>query len=540
MAITGAILGQGLRAAREVAHRELIDRSVDAGLIEFSAPDLSAWAIAPDEIVNVSCAVEGWGSANGRRRIGRLRSRTMDGRKNVRLQIEDLHGNQRIGLLDVAESPMGANLFADGVGAILPHAGGGGFNGAGFFRASPLWLWDAVSQRVVRAPIGAPAVEADGLPLERSRANFLLNSGFGLGLASWSTFGVGVNGSAIALQSATDTTPLFDPAAGAGMPYSILMTAGNPHAANLVMHQVSSSVLANRWLAISFDYKNDVAGPLCYFVIRTLDGFYWNGAAFAAPVSFLPLPDRTAHGPRPERVAPIPTGGTASTFDIGLCLPIGGTASRTARVFHVQCEVARISNSRIVTGAAYDIREEADYCYANEAGRRSWPAVRGTAIFKGTPNWNTSRAEDSLLHFLSVAYDSNNEIAIYYDGINSTKDRVVATRKAAGSSYTAAGSLTVVEDVPLFVVFRWASVADGELDALYGAAGGGGSNFDVWAGSAGAVTRLANSSSPVPAESADSRFQVGGKSGECFDGRFAIMRVFPNVLSDQELLRWCI
>lgn len=543
MAIYGFVVGQGINAAKGVALRELIDRGIDAGQIEFVAPDLTPWAIAPDSIVNVTSPVNGWGSSNKARRLARLRARTITGEKKLVLLLEDLQGNQRLGLLAEFESPIGANAIADGSGAILPHSGGGWLNGAGFFRSSVLWVWDAVSGRVVRVGVHAPAVEPTGIPLERaSTGNLILYSGFTSGLTGWGVSGAGVNGSAVVTQTATDTTPLFDPAAGIGMPYSLKMTAGNPHAGNLLVQiaNPTASIPANSVVSLALDYISNNADPLCYYLFRNSDGFYWNGSAFAAGATYLALPNRSSHQARPFSPSPISIGGTATTVYFGFALPTGGAASRVSRPFHAQLEISRYNGTRLVNAGASTVpREEADLCFANETTRRAFPTSRGTAIFKGSPNWNTARADGKLFYFFSIPYDSNNEIGVYYDGVNSTKDRVVASRKSAGSTTTAAGSLTVVEDVPLFVAIRWASTTDGELDA-YGAAPGGQSNFDVWAGSAGSVARIAGGTNTPPTESTDSRLQVGGRSGDCFDGLAGRFQVFPYVMTDQELLRWCI
>lgn len=535
MAIYGEIIGDGIRAAREATLREIVERDASARAIDIEAP-LTALALAPDQLVNVTSPVDGWGLPRRSRRIARLASSVLTHDKRLRLHLEDLHNCARLGLIDHLSSPMGANTYADGAAAVLPHSGGGGFNGAGYFRASEAWAWDAAAARVVRVGPGVMAVEADGLPCERASTNLVIRSAFDSGLTGWTTAGTGVNGSAIAADS---TVLLFDPAAGSGLPYSAKLTAGSAHAADLKLSQTLASVAGGSYLSLAFDHLEDSGIALYWFLRRTLDGFYWNGSSFVSGAQFNALPVRSAVRQRPDVVGPIATGASASQFEAGVALPTGGTAGRVAHLFHLQVEARRWSSSRIVTLASTVTREESDYCYANESGRRSFPATRGTLVLKVVPNVSTAKADGSDFYFFSVPYDANNEISARYDGINSTKDRVVLIRKAAGTTTTLAGSATLTEGAAFYLVYRWASVADGELDATYGAAASGQANFDVWAGAAGAVAKIANGSGAIPTESTDSRFQIGGKSGDCLEGRVSIVLVLPRVLSDEEIQRWC-
>lgn len=154
MAIYGNVVGQGLRATREIALRQIAERSPESGVIVVEAP-LTALAIAPDQIVNLASALEGWGFEAAFRKLARLRSRTLDGAKRVRVTLEDIDESHGVGYLNNYESPIGANSFGDGCAGILPHSGGGAFNGAGFFRASVAYLWDQLGARVAQVPIHA-------------------------------------------------------------------------------------------------------------------------------------------------------------------------------------------------------------------------------------------------------------------------------------------------------------------------------------------------------------------------------------------------
>jgi hypothetical protein len=534
MAVYGQVIGNSFRAMKEVGLRELIERWVTSRVISPPQPPLKSLAINPDEIVNLTSSLEGWGSQNRARRLGRLRSYTVDWSKKLALEIEDLQASQRLGLLDSLASPYGANAFADGAACILPHNGGGGFNGAGFFRASPAWLWDAVASFVRRIPTQAMGVEVDGLPLERASTNLIVRSAFDSGLTGWTTAGVALNGSDIA----PDTSVLgFDPADG--IPSGIKLLAGNPHAANLTLSQTIASVAANSNLAIQVDHYEESGVALRWFVRRVLDGLYHNGVTWAAGPIFNALSIRTALQQRPEILPTIATGAGASTFEIGVAFPSGVTAGAIARVFHIQCEKQRWASSRMVSFAASSTREEVDYCYANELGRRSFPNTRGTLIMKLNPNFSTAKADGSDFYFFSVLHDAANEVSMRYDGINAPKNRIVAISRAATVDSTAAAEYNLVEGLPLFVVFRYASTTDAELDGLYGAAAGGSRHFDIWAGTPGNVSRLANAQGAPPTEASESRFQIGGKRGDCAEARAALVMLFPYVLSDEEVRRWC-
>jgi hypothetical protein len=522
MAIYGQLIGNGQLAARQVSLAELLDRHSAARNIELRV-NLEMLSLDPSAIVNITAAAENWGAAKVLRRLGRLASLTISGSKELSAVIEDFHSVQRLGVLDQL-----CDVFErqEGHGCILPHSGGGGFYGAGFFRSSPAYVFVPSASRVVEVPTQCLALESDGLLCERGALNLYSHSGFDSGLTGWTTSGTGVNGSAIA----TDTNGLlFDPAIQSGVPTCILLTAGTPHTANMAAWETTVSLSSGTFLSVGIDHLEETSNPLYYFIRRVFDNTFWNGSAFAAPVVYNALSVRSSHQQRPEIIGNVPVGGSGSTFEVGVGYPNGAASGARGRCYHVQVENQRWLSSRLLSFGGGFTREESDYCYANESARRLWPATRGTALFRAVPHWSTAQADGASFYVLHVAYDANNEITLYYDGATSTKNRFVASRKAGGSTATAAGAVTITAETPVYVAMRWGGTDESSVI---------GGDFDLWAGPSGALTKLATGTGSTPTESTDSRVRIGGKDRECFEGRVSLVRIEPRVVSDQEIQRW--
>lgn len=539
MAISGVMIGSSLRAARELSLAELLERESSNGSLTVPAK-LSLLDVNPGTIVNVTSALDGWGrgSKTGRR-IGRLQKIRITSDKKVIAFIEDAHASQKLGIVDALASSV-PSTYGDGVAGILPHNGGGGFYGAGFFRSSNAYAWCEQTKRVIQIPNHMMHVERDGTHIEGLALNELLHSGFDSGLTGWSTAGTGVNGSSIATDA---TRLLFDPAIGSGMPYSILIVAGTPHAAQLSLFAGTGTIPANTKVTLSVDTVAYSGVGLDWYLQRAVDGFYWDGTTWAAPVvKGGTCAVRTSTQQRPEVLQTIDVGGTNTTLTFVLGFPTGGTSGRAASVYHVQISQS-FSNvlwgggSRVVSFGSVAQRANTFYGYANETGRRSWPAARGTMHMKFTPTWNSAATTLSYT-FFSVEYDGSNYIRGFYNG--ATGQVVFRRASTASGVVSASGTFAVTAETPIYLAFRWASNDGAELDDLYGAAPASEAHFDVWAGAAGNLTKLATNHSVQPVESTNSQFQIGGSPSlsESLEGRVEIIRVQPRVLSDEEMMRW--
>lgn len=534
MAIEGLLIGAGIEAAREVSTKELISRESASETVAMPV-NPEALSLVNTDFVNATIESEGFGSRNGTRMLGRLAGISIDPTsKKVSARIENLHASHKLGLLDSLSSAIGANVLSDGLARMLQH------NGVCHFRSSPVCCDDTAAGQVVQLPAHVPGVQADGTLLEGAGRNLIAYSAFDSGLTGWTVTGHGVNGSNVTAET---SLLLFDPAV---TPNAIFMLSGNPHAANLTLGQTVPNIPANTTLTLSVDHQDITSEVLHWYARRAVDLFYYNEGTGLYQAGFVsnafPL-QNLAPG---RSSVTFPSGGTLSNFSIVVLQPTGGTAPRSNWVFHIQLEASRWPTSRMVNIGAgpWAGREEVDLCYDNSAGRRCWPATRGSLVLKVTPHWSHADADGSLLYLVSLQYDANNWIEIYFDGVNATKDRLVFSRRSGGVTYTAAGQINAYNrEESFYVVARWASVADGELDVDYGAAPGGESNFDLYAGrgfdiSSIDLSRIANATSPVPIESAKSRLQIGGKSGQCLEGRGAQLRIFPYVLNSEEMKRW--
>jgi len=542
MANAGVMIGATYRAARELALTEIIERDSYAGMLTLPAK-LSLLDQSPGALVNISSALDGWGrgSKTGRR-IGRLANIRITGDKRIIATVEDAHSTQRLGMVEALASSL-PNPYGDGAASILPHNGGGGFNGAGFFRPFPSYAWCEQTKRVIEVRSHLMHVERDGLAIEGYTTNYLLHSGFDAGLTGWSTVGTGVNGSSIA----TDTTRLlFDPAIGPGMPYSILLVAGTPHAAQLSLYQTLASVPANTIVTLCVDTVSYNGVGLDWYLQRGVDGFYFNGATWAAgAVKGGTCSVRTSLQQMPEVLKTINVGGSATTLTFVLGFPTGGTSGRAASVYHAQVGssggASWAGGSRVPSFAAAGIRHPVYYGHCNDSGRRSFPAARGTLHLRVTPAWSSSDVVAiSAMPFFSVVYGVTDYVHGYYDGAIGKVVFRRATSALGGSVTYALGSYAVTAGVPFYVAFRWASTDGAELDDLYGAAPANKANFDVWAGTPGNLAKLASNNSAPPVESTYSQFRLGGATNMvgALDGRVEIHRLQQRVLNDEEMMKW--
>jgi hypothetical protein len=268
-------------------------------------------------------------------------------------------------------------------------------NGAGrtFTRASSAWCNDPSDGRVVELTSNTPMYVPDrGMLIEPTRTNLVLNSSFAQysgSFTNWTTFGTGVNGSAVAQDTGN---LLFDPTVSA---QSCKITMGNPNASTTGVKQTIA--VANNTYHLSVDYEQAASLDVSYRLQRASDNWYWNESTLGwqagsvwNPVGYqvgaqqidYPTPGSAT---RMRKMSAIPTGAATNVI-----LEVGGNstlpASTVLNLFHVQFELGDSVSSRIVTKSA-TVTRNADICsFANTPWRPSWPWDGGTVLFEYTPN----------------------------------------------------------------------------------------------------------------------------------------------------------
>ncbi len=397
----------------------------------------------------------GWGATNWKRRLHQLRSETIDLNN---MTVSYTSRGRRSFLCtdwDTAFTSRSSSAVEDGVARL----GVGGTNT--YTRASNMWVEDPGSRLVVLKAVNEKPMAYGGLLLESSATNLLTLSSNVAGSVS----GLSLSGASGTIATETASTqPLFDSSVTAN---NYKWTAGSPHSADLrATWPVTASVSANTITRVSIDYMDNgsVSGDrLCWRVRRAIDGNYWDDSGAGAWVAGATDNPLTLAPTRTRAISNrINVGAGATTLTFSMVLLSGGTASRIARVYHVQLEDKAWATSRIVTTATTYTRALQTYTVTNTSGKRPLNSTGGTYLAQVVPLWNGADATAGVtdLLFLDMTYDASNWFRVYYD---SSANALLFEIRAAGTTTTASKSWTPVRGTTYKIAARWTSSA-GELD----------------------------------------------------------------------------
>jgi hypothetical protein len=330
-------------------------------------------------------------------------------------------------------------------------------------RASVKYVEDVGFSGLVKLAAGVASVDRRGLLMEVAADNSLIRTAFDSGLAGWTT---AVNGGTIA----TDATDLlFDPATSPG---SIRIAATGALVGNCVIFQANAggNFAINQVINVAVYHRDlpSTAGRLAVFIQRAVDGFFWNGAAWAAPGVPAVKFTHSAGVVVRDSVRNINVGANATGITVFIGIEQATVvAGQDHRVFHVQLEKGAYSTSPIVNTAAM-VARAADALSRGQDGNQGFfvmPQTQGTIEMEVATEWGTGEFPAGRAYLFDLKFNGTNEWAIYYDSADG-KVHFVAT--SAGLSYDAAvtppagGPFTTRESFG-WVIVRWTG-AQNELD----------------------------------------------------------------------------
>jgi hypothetical protein len=518
--------------ARDALSRVLLRQSRRAWQFDLRAPLVMLGAEVLDE-----CAVThyagpdaggaGWGSRIfERRHCEATASRFNPGSRDFRLGLRDVRGSLgRAGLWTPGRARYQTRERA---GQALVASGNWCF-----FRPSTGWTDFGPEQLVTAVEGHLPRVGPGGMLLERFAGCVLSDSAVARTGTDWASTGTGVNGSAIATTTAY---LVWDKAIS---PNACLLTAGNPHAADLYVSQAAALGVFNTYkytLSIThLDLDNTQLGWQLL-----LGGNYWNDTTKAFQVgavwNLFPAAPATI-----TRHSAVITANATATPTVRIGIPTGGTASRRHVVFDAILEAGRgvashpWPSSRIASPAGspgtHASRSGEFFCVESADGTSGWRTVtnQGTLLARITPLW-TSGADVSGMTFylLRAYYTANSEISVFYDGTNG---QWTFRRRTGGVNYDC-NLVSGVTPVEISIAARWGS--SGELDDIYGAPTGA----NQWGDLIVAGTRVGLEAPDV----------VGPQSGIVWIGSsgaddtqidaWTQVQIVPYVLSESEIAKW--
>lgn len=480
---------------------------------------------------NVSNAVLDWGEKPARRQH----------MKTIGITLRPMVGGVGLNLLDVRSGRLNigcwfafnfenAGELGDGMARILPH------NGFSFVRPTRSWVDDprGGSVRCIEADLPRPHFLAVG-------RGALISERRGKQLFFWSSFGIG--GLAVHVGAGTttdDTSSIFDNTTNglAGLFKRVILTAGNPHGSDGIQAWPASRAAAGGGFLTLSTYRQDDAGAQFYWQLqRGSDAFWWNEGTRAWQAGRVSNAAPTIMTVTGFEVLSRAIPSTATNYQFFGVQLSGGTVSRVNSVHHVQLEEKRFESSPMPLTSAYiegcpGFRDDDLLQACNDVGARVFVRERGTLLTRFVPRWSTADVDGLKLHVGAVEFDSGNSVAIYYDGVNSTKNRFVLEIRSGGATVTLAAVYPVTRYTEIRFGMRWASGTYNELEAEYGTPSAGNAWYDLWAGS----TLLASGiQAPMPIETNESRLQVMCRDGENIDGFPEDFIILKTVLTAAEM-----
>lgn len=477
--------------------------------------------------VNVSHPLGPWGEPAGRRRF--MRVLTMKHRImgfGLDLTLLDY---KRLNSSRFAFNFEDAGELGGGMARVLPSSG------FSFYRPTRAWADDPSGDGVRGYEEGFPraqylAAGRAGWLCERRAKQLLLRTSFGTGSMPAHT-GAG--------SSSEDTTSVFNPGPNglAGTFKRLIMTAGNPHSSDGVQPWPASRAAGTGALTLSLYHHDDAGATLSWMLQRASDSNYWNegtrawqvGSVNNAMASILTTPGL--------QVASRGITGAATTYTFSSVQASGGTASRVNRIHHVQLEEKGFESSPVPFGVSYSencpgFRDDDYLALCNDSGVRVGLRERGTFLTRFVTRWSTADLSGLNAYLLSIEYDANNWVRLYFDGVTSTKDRLVLEVRAGGSTVTTAATVAVTRGVESKVGMRWASNTYDELGTEYATPAASKARYDVWFGTAIVFSVEAT----MPTETTEARVLAMCKDGgENIDGTVVDWGISKSVLAADEM-----
>lgn len=522
------------RAASHESRRDAASRNLLEGL--GPTPEMTLREIRPEHLdlslgdsVNVTHGAIGWGDSYASRRHMRITGLRISPRR-VALSptLLDIRG----GRLNVGArwswNFEDAGPTGSGMAQIVPH------NGVVWLRPARAWVDDPRGSMLSCVEADMPRAQyisatQAGLLSERRGKQLLYRTSFGTtSLSAHSGSGT----------TTEDTSSLFSNSTNglAGSFKRVILTAGSPHSSDGVQAWPLSRAAGSGSLTLSFYHHDDAGATLNWRLQRTSDSKYWNEGTRSWQVASVNNAMASVMTTPGFQVAARGITGAATTYTVSAVQASGGTAARVNRIHHVQLEEKAFASSPMPFQGSYSetcpgYRDDDLLQVCNDSTARVFNVSRGTLLTRFRPKWSTADVDGLLMHVFAVEYDSSNSIALYYDGVNSTKDRWVLAVKAGGSTTTIAASSTVTRDTQVKLGLRWASSTYDELGAEYSTPSAGVANYDIWSGAA----VLASGTATMPTESTSSRLQVFTRDGQNIDGICEDFTILKTVLSSTEM-----
>lgn len=526
------------RNAKAASHESRRDAAT-RNLRETSTPELELPDIRAEHLdltlgdgVNVSHPLGGWGEKAALRRHMRVLGIKISPKgQGLGVSLLDIRGGRLNVGCHFSCNFEDAGSLGSGMGVILPH------NGYSFVGAARSWVEDPRGGPVIRAidgPAPAPyyisATQA-GLRSERRGKQLVLRSSFGIAALGAHT-GAGT--------TTDDTSSIFDNNVNAliGLFKRVILTAGNPHGSDGVQAWPASRAAAGSgFLTLSLYHHDDAGATLNWKLQRASDSNWWNegtrGWQAGTVNNALPAVMTTPGLQVASRAIP----SSATTYTLSLLQPSGGTVSRVNRIHHVQLEEKRFESSAMPLDSSSSdncpgFRDDDNLQVCNDVGARVCLKERGTMLTRFVPRWSTADVDGMKMYVFAVEHDANNSVALYYDGVNSTKNRFVLEVKAGGATTTIAAVYAVTRYTEVRLGMRWASATFNELEAEYGTPAAGKAWYDLWAAAALLAT---GTEATMPTETNASRLQVMCRDGENIDGFVEDFTILKTVLNAAEM-----
>jgi hypothetical protein len=334
-----------------------------------------------------------------------------------------------------------------------------------FARSSDVWIPSpSDADVIVEVPMDEPAIAYDGELFEGNSANELLRSSLLAGTTGLTLTGTGVNGSAIAADTAT---LLFDPIITEN---SLKFTAGNPQANELVAEWPDTGTInvgLGQDFKLSIDHMDDSGATLYFRLERLYDNQFWDdsGSTWGSTVDNA-ITNSTTRARFQSKL--IDVGSNNSAFTLEILQQTGGTASRVNYVFHVQFEKMRFATSRIVTDTESRTRNYTDLkIYQESATRRCYWTEQGTLLAEVVPHWSSSELASGLKYTVAIITDQA-EPEVFHDWVyyDSTAGQWVFERyidDGTPVTYKATYTASVTRGTAYKIAARWTGV-EAELD----------------------------------------------------------------------------
>lgn len=517
---------------RDAASRNLLDALGPTP--ELDLPDIRSehLDVTLGDQMNITHPVGDYGEAAAQRRhmlaVGMKISPTTNG---LGMHLLDLRGGRlNVGCWFSFNFEDAGDLGA-GMARILPH------NGFAFTRPTRAWVDDPRGNavRCIEPDLPRPCyltATQGALVSERRGSQLIARSSFGTsGLPAHTGAGT----------TTQDTESIFDSATnGVGATFQrLILTAGNPHGSDGVQaYNASSTAVGGGFLTLSFYHEDDGGATLYWKMQRASDAAWWNEGSRVWQAgtinNAMPLVVTTPA----LQVAARGISSSATTYTVSLVQPSGGTVSRVNKVHHAQLEEKGFESSPIplTSGGSTDgcpgFRDDDLLQVCNDTGARVFVAERGTMLTRFVPRWSTADAYGLKLYVFAVEYDSNNYIALYYDGVASTRDRFVLEVRAGGSTTVMAAVYAVTRYTEVRLGMRWASGTYDELGSEYGTPAANKAWYDLWAG---AAVLLTGTEATVPTQTDASRLQVMCRDGENIDAYVEDFMILKAVLTAAEM-----